>query len=59
LTLASSRDALSRRSRADIGGSLIKLVYFSPDTVTWSPDGQPVSAPEGAGGRLHFLKARL
>lgn len=33
----------------DIGGSLIKLVYFSPDA---SPGGV-----EQAGGRLHFLKA--
>jgi hypothetical protein len=43
---------------ADIGGSLIKLVYFSPDAPPWRPGDPPGVAPEDAGGRLHFLKAR-
>lgn len=33
----------------DIGGSLIKLVYFSPDDATSQTNG-------ARGGRLHFVK---
>jgi len=37
----------------DIGGSLIKLVYFQPD----SPDANGSPAPGGRpGGKLHFVK---
>lgn len=38
-------------AHADIGGSLIKLVYFSSDRSFTQPD-----APITHGGRLHFKK---
>jgi len=38
----------------DIGGSLIKLVYFSPNVDNTA--GGSVAGAAVAGGRLHFLK---
>lgn len=45
------------RCAPDIGGSLIKLVYFSSDAGPASLDA-PRGVPHEAGGRLHFIKAR-
>lgn len=44
--------------RADIGGSLIKLVYFSPDTEVCPVTGTELRDGSKTGGRLHFVKVR-
>lgn len=44
--------------RADIGGSLIKLVYFSPDTDVCPVTGNDLGEGARSGGRLHFVKVR-
>ena len=50
-----SQSSEVRHFAMDMGGSLVKIVYFSPDTEN-VPGMSPFSSPLLGGGRLHFRK---
>ncbi len=50
-----SQSSEVRHFAMDMGGSLVKIVYFSPDTEN-AAGASPFSSPLLGGGRLHFRK---
>ena len=45
-----------RHFALDMGGSLVKIVYFSPDCENVPNVREPFTSPMLGGGRLHFRK---